>query len=131
MVPALVTGKLLLVEDDRPTRDLLESALSQAGFIVTPAATGTEALTLIRRDQFDLIVLDPMLPWISGFGVLETLRAGRPAAPLPVIVITGMAVQSTEFQPYGQVAILHKPFDPDRLVATVKRMLYGDVHTAR
>ena len=66
---------LLVVEDDRDTREFIRNGLLQAGHNVDTAADGREALFAATTGQFDLIVLDRMLPQVDGLTVLRTLRA--------------------------------------------------------
>lgn len=120
-----VTGTLLLVEDDDATRRMFETALTHAGFIVHSAGHGAEALTRLRSGSFDLVVLDLLLPWITGLGVLNTMRQNSATAQLPVIVVTGAVLTKHDLMDLGGVTVLRKPVDPDELVAAVNAALYG------
>jgi diguanylate cyclase (GGDEF)-like protein/PAS domain S-box-containing protein len=88
-----VTGKasLLVVDDNEMNRDALSRRLRQRGFEVTIAADGAEALELIDRSAFDLVLLDVEMPGLSGLEVLATLRLTRSATELPVIMVTARA----------------------------------------
>src|SRR5215471_6802184 len=77
---------VLVVDDDRTLRHALISLLETAGFSATPAADGAAALLLIRRDEFDLIVLDLGLPRVSGLEVLAEIQ--KLEFPPKVIVVT-------------------------------------------
>jgi CheY-like chemotaxis protein len=115
----------LLVEDDDATRGMFETALSRVGYTVHTARTGAGALTRLRSDAFDLVVLDLMLPGISGPEVLDAMRQGPATAQLPVIVVTGATVSQRELGNLSVVTMLRKPVDPDDLVDAVYLALQG------
>ena len=121
----LATGVVLLVEDDDGTRGLFETALSGAGYIVHTARTGAGALTRLRSESFDIVVLDLMLPGISGPEVLDAMRQGPATAQLPVIVVTGATINQRELGNLSVVTMLRKPVDPDDLVDAVYLALHG------
>ena len=79
----------ILVVDDLPAnRDLMVRRLQRSGFQVLAAASGPEALELVRRGSVDLVLLDIMMPGMTGLDVLRTLRATRSTAALPVVMVT-------------------------------------------
>jgi CheY-like chemotaxis protein len=79
----------LLVVDDLPAnRDLMVRRLERSGFQVLAAGSGPEALELVRRGSVDMVLLDIMMPGMTGIDVLRTLRATRSPAALPVIMVT-------------------------------------------
>lgn len=121
----VVTGSLLLVEDDAATRRMFESALTGAGFTVHTASTGAEALTLLKRREFDLVVLDLVLPWITGLGVLNTMRQNAATAGTPVIVVTGAVLTAQDVADLTGAILLRKPVNPDDLLDAVHLALYG------
>ncbi|KKP92818.1 MAG: DNA-binding response regulator VicR [Parcubacteria group bacterium GW2011_GWA1_36_12] len=65
--------KILLVEDDKFTRELYEEVIKEAGYLVTTATNGEEGLDLIRRAAYDLILLDVMMPRMDGLEVLRSI----------------------------------------------------------
>jgi CheY-like chemotaxis protein len=81
--------RILVVDDDARVREMLEDSLGRAGYAVRTAPDGEVGLTLARREVPDLMVLDLLMPGLTGFEVLERLRADRQTADLPVIVYTG------------------------------------------
>ena len=81
---------ILVVDDDSTSRDLLARRLERSGFTVAQAADGHETLDLIGRSWYDLVLLDHMMPGISGLQVLERLRRTHTASDLPVIMITAI-----------------------------------------
>jgi diguanylate cyclase (GGDEF)-like protein/PAS domain S-box-containing protein len=82
------TGSLLLVDDEELNRDMLSRRLELHGYTVTQAEGGQQALDLIDRQAFDLILLDIMMPEMNGLDVLRILRATHEAGDLPVIMVT-------------------------------------------
>ena len=83
------TGKrILLVEDDRFLRRACEASLRQRGLNVTTAADGEEGLRLARSERPDLILLDMLMPKMSGLEVLRALRSGEATRAVPVLVLS-------------------------------------------
>jgi len=85
------TGKLLVVDDNEMNRDMLSRRLSRRGHTVVMAENGQKALELIEQQSFDVILLDIMMPGISGIEVLEIIRRSYSASDLPVIMATAKA----------------------------------------
>ena len=85
------TGKLLVVDDNEMNRDMLSRRLSRRGHTVVMADNGQKALELIEQQSFDVVLLDIMMPGISGIEVLETIRQSYSASDLPVIMATAKA----------------------------------------
>ena len=114
--------KLLLVDDDREMTAMLSEYLSLEGFTLDVAFAGDEALTKVRNGDFDMAVLDVMLPGLSGF---EVLRAIRAESDLPVIMLTGRgeAVDRVVGLQIGADDYLPKPFIPQELVARIQAVL--------
>jgi adenylate cyclase len=81
-------GRLLVVDDNEMNRDLLSRRLSARGYSVGVAHDGTDALAKIEAEPFDLVLLDVMMPGLSGFDVLKILRTTKSASELPVIMVT-------------------------------------------
>ena len=83
------TGKrLLLVEDDRFLRRACEASLKQRGFAVTSAVDGEEGLRLARSERPDLILLDMLMPKLSGLEVLRALRGDEATRSLPILILS-------------------------------------------
>ena len=85
------TGKLLVVDDNEMNRDMLSRRLSRRGHTVVMADNGQKALELIEQQSFDVVLLDIMMPGISGIEVLEIIRRSYSASDLPVIMATAKA----------------------------------------
>jgi len=88
--------KILLVEDSKFLRLATERALAHAGYEVTSAGDGEEALQLAREKLPDLILLDMLLPKMSGPEVLRALKTEPTTAGIPVVVLTGLSPKNAE-----------------------------------
>ena len=113
---------ILIVDDEKEIADLIEVYLKNEGFSVTKANSGNEALEYIEKKDFDLAVLDIMLPDIDGFSLCEKIRRSK---TYPVIMLTA----KTDFTDrisglsLGADDYVTKPFNPLELVARIKAQL--------
>lgn len=120
-------GRILIADDDRDIRELVQFKLAQAGYEVVAATDGTEALAAARSQQFDLAVLDVMMPGMSGVEVCRALRAEAATSTLPVILLTAKAQQADMDSGLAAGAndYLTKPFSLRDLTSRVGSMLTG------
>lgn len=86
-----MSKSILLVEDDLFIRDLYKRQLDLAGFQTDSTATATEALQKVSQTHFDIILLDIMLPDMSGIDILKSLKANDSTKNIPVIMLSNMA----------------------------------------
>ncbi len=101
--------KILLVEDSKFLRVTTERALTRAGYEVSCAADGEEALRVAREKLPDLILLDMLLPKMTGLDVLTTLKSDITTEWIPVVVLTGMSQKNApKLQADGAFAFLEK-----------------------
>jgi CheY-like chemotaxis protein len=101
--------KILLVEDSKFLRLATERALARAGYTVNSAVDGDEALQLAREKMPDLILLDMLLPKMSGPDVLKALKADPVTKGIPVVVMTGMSQKNAaRLQQDGAIGFLEK-----------------------
>ena len=127
------SARVLVVEDDADTRALLADVLAGAGWHVDVAADGETALDLAARQPPDAIVLDLILPGITGWEVAKRLDqlVGR---AIPIVIATGARADLFRMPPYV-ACVIPKPYDPDSVVTTVRSMLHaarkGDAPTSR
>jgi two-component system, OmpR family, response regulator len=115
--------RILLVEDEEPIRDLVQTALRFTGFVVESVASGPEALALARNDAWSLLILDVNLPGIDGFTLCRKLREG--GDDVPVIFLTARddpADLRAGFSGGGD-DYLTKPFSLEELVLRVEAVL--------
>ena len=87
---AVQSSRILVVDDNASNRDVLERRLVRDGHQIVTAATGTSALELVGKETFDLILLDLIMPEMSGFEVLRRLKAAEHTSHIPVIVISAL-----------------------------------------
>ncbi len=116
---------ILIVEDDEDIQQLVSFNLLKAGFHVTCAYDGEEGLAQIARNDFDCLVLDLMLPGMSGYEVCSTIRQNEEKSKLPIIMLTAKGEENdivTGLESGGDDYIT-KPFSPKVLVARIKSVL--------
>ena len=119
------SARLLVVDDDPQNRDLLTRRLRGHGFEVATARDGIDGLRALDAGEFDLVLLDVMMPGMNGLEVLERVRGDRSMAELPVILATALADTEDAVEGLGRGAndYVTKPFDFPMLVARVKTQL--------
>jgi DNA-binding response OmpR family regulator len=116
---------ILVADDDPDIRDLVAFKLEQAGFDVTAVDNGLAALDAARALPPDLVVLDVMMPGMSGIDVCRELRADGATASLPIILLTARAQEGDVEVGFGAGAddYVVKPFSPRELVSRVEAVL--------
>jgi DNA-binding response OmpR family regulator len=119
-------AQLILVADDEPSILLsLQVLLQKAGYAVRVARDGQEVLGAVREATPDLIVLDAMMPVLSGYDVCEMLRAEPGLRDIPIIMLTakGRDTDRDKGMALGATDYITKPFSTRELVETVRRQL--------
>ena len=116
-------SRILVADDDRITRHVLRTVLTSAGFTVTVAKDGVDALKVLRHRRFDLLLLDVWMPRMNGLDLLERLRT-RKSRPR-VIVMTSDEAPETLLEAVRQQAFkyVHKPIASMELLQTVREVL--------
>lgn len=114
--------KVLLVEDDSNLRRLVKDYLIAENFSVTEAEDGKKALTIFFALEFDLVLLDVMLPFYNGFEILKEIRK---QSNLPVVMLTAKGEEYDQLEGFNNGAdeYITKPFSPKLLIARVKKLL--------
>ena len=114
--------RILVVEDDRDTLSGLFMLLTQAGFSVLTAEHGAQAVDLLAHGlRPGVILLDLMMPKVTGWDVLKHLQTDPELREIPVLVMTAVAESAKPV--VGADVVLRKPIEPDRLIAEVARLL--------
>jgi two-component system, response regulator, stage 0 sporulation protein F len=115
--------RILIVDDAGPVVVLCVNVLQALGYVVKGANRGEAAMEMIRKETFDLMVLDYKMPGMSGFEVFEQARQLAPK--MAVVLVTGHGTPDivNEANRLGFHAILLKPFTSDELRATVEKVL--------
>ncbi len=116
---------VLVVEDEAALQQLLAYNLQRAGFAVEQAFDSDEALTLIAERPPDLVLLDWMLPWMSGLELCRQLRRKKETANLPIIMLTARTEEPDRLQGLdtGADDYITKPFSIEELIARVRAVL--------
>ena len=112
--------RILVVEDNTDLRRMFKTALALAGFDVAEAGDGLEALRVVEERPPDLVVLDLMLHALDGISVQQELAARPATAAIPVVIVTGSAIDTDRLE---VACVLRKPVMPDELVRTVRQCL--------
>jgi two-component system alkaline phosphatase synthesis response regulator PhoP len=116
---------ILVAEDDRDIADLIAHYVQRAGWTAHVVASGDEALASARRQPFDLVILDVMLPGMSGLEVCRALRADATSHAIPIIMVTARAEETDRIigLDIGADDYIAKPFSPNELVARIRALM--------
>jgi two-component system alkaline phosphatase synthesis response regulator PhoP len=116
---------ILVAEDDRDIAELISLYLTRAGWRVQLTESGDEALASARRQPADLVILDVMLPGLSGLEVCRALRSDKTTASMPIIMLTARAEETDRIigLEIGADDYLSKPFSPNELVARIRALM--------
>ena len=114
---------VLLIEDEPNIAEAIRFLLTRAGLRVTSAVEGAAALVLMRQDPPDLVILDHMLPGMSGLEVLTALRSDTTSKDLPVMMLTARGRDREMAEAAGADRFMTKPFSNAEILAEVRAML--------
>lgn len=116
---------VLLVDDSATNNLLLQVVLEQNGFAVEVAFSGKEALKALNKKKIDAVLLDLMMPQMSGFEVLEAIRGNEATANLPVLIVSADSEQADEDKAIAMGAnhYFEKPLQLNEIVEKVKSIL--------
>jgi two-component system chemotaxis response regulator CheY len=119
--PEPVTRTILTIDDSRTMRDMLNMALSGAGFTVVSAVDGQDGLNRLAQQPVDLIITDINMPKLDGFGVIRAVRSDPAYDDTPILVLSTEAEQESKdiARDAGATGWIVKPFDPAGLVEIV------------
>ncbi len=119
----MASNRLLIIDDDLRLSEMLAEYLAPEGMSLTAVASGTQGLRDAQREDYDLIVLDVMLPGMSGFEVLRQLREAGSRTPVLMLTARGDDVDRIVGLELGADDYLPKPFNPRELLARIKAIL--------
>ena len=122
--PLVGHGRVLIVDDAEDVLTFLRRALEDEGYAVEEARDGAEALAAVRRFRPDVIVLDLMMPNVSGWDFLALYRE-TPGPHAPVVVVSAIPPRSLDLRRLAAEDVLSKPFSIDRLLAVIRSRLGG------
>lgn len=120
--------KILLIEDEDFIRDLYSRQLAKSGFKVVAVPTGEKGLESLKEEQFDLLLLDIMLPGINGLQMLKQFREANPTSQMKVVLLTNLgqeAVIKEGFELGAHAYLIKASYTPDQVVNEVRTILSG------
>lgn len=112
-------AQVLVVDDEQNVRKVLGALLTQAGYLVASAASGTEALEQVRSQDPDLVICDLKMPGMDGLDVLREMRAEFPEIPVVLLTAHGTVETAVEAMKRGAHDFLTKPFDREKILEIV------------
>jgi len=117
--------RILIAEDDRDIAELVSHYIQKAGWKAHVVAAGDEALAYARANAVDLVLLDVMLPGLSGIEVCRALRADKATAAVPIIMLTARAEEADRVAGLetGADDYVSKPFSPNELMARIRALM--------
>ncbi|MFN3445413.1 MAG: PleD family two-component system response regulator [Bacteroidia bacterium] len=115
--------QILLIDDDELILKVINRILSREGYDVKTATNGKDAMELIERQKFDLLITDIMMPYSNGFEVISKFKQHPNAEGVPIIVISSVGTENAvrEGLNIGADDYLRKPIMPDELLIRVRR----------
>lgn len=119
---------ILIADDEESIRRLIETTIESPDCRLLQAANGASAVDIASRELPDLIVLDWMMPGMTGLEVVEKLRLESATASIPIILLTAMGQEKDKQQGLasGAIAYLVKPFSPLELLQIIQQVLAGN-----
>ncbi len=117
--------KIMIVDDEEHIGYLVKFQMERSGYEVTWKMDGRSALESIKSEHPDLVILDNMIPGISGFEVLEIMKADAALNGIPVIMLSSLAQEADLIKAFdlGAADYLTKPFNPGELLVRVERLI--------
>ena len=113
---------LLIIEDDKQVRSMMENYFEYFGFDIITASNGMDGLKMVESEQYDLVITDIVMPYISGIGIISVVKKRSP--DLPVIAITAYGKNPEKLAAEKQAdVVLRKPFKMETLKNHVTRLL--------
>lgn len=117
--------RILLVDDEEDIVNLVRMILEDAGYHVTTSTDGREALSRLEKERFDLLLLDIMMPFLSGWEVLQQLRNRSATQDMPVALLTARASPQDDMHPHptDYCDYITKPFEPEDFLRRIRHIL--------
>jgi DNA-binding NtrC family response regulator len=119
----MTSTRILIVDDEPIVREAIQDWLVDAGYDVTTARTGEEALETVAKCDFDLVILDVRLPGKTGIRVLQEMKEAKPETKAIIITAYASPELRTEAMRLGAIHYLSKPIDPDQLEKRIQEAL--------
>jgi two-component system cell cycle sensor histidine kinase/response regulator CckA len=127
-------GRVLIVDDERPNRQLMEVMLAPEGYLLWTASSGEEALAIVAQQPPDLVLLDVMMPGMDGYQVASLIKGNPATKSIPVIMVTALDDRDARMRGLraGAEDYLTKPVDRAEMCVRVRNLLrlkaYSDYH---
>ena len=120
-----MSAKVIIVDDDRDTREMLQVALEVEGYEVMVAANGLRLISSLHVDCPDLVLLDVMMSWMDGFELCRSVKQNKEFGHIPVIFISGKKMPEDIRRGYevGAEDYFTKPLDLERLLARIRELV--------
>ncbi len=120
-----MSHKLLLVDDEADVHEIVELMLAKEGFEILSASSGDEALRMVHEEKFDAILLDLLMPGMSGKDFLRIVKKSRGVSKIPVVIFTALKPEDAyeECVQLGADGYVHKPFAKRILLREIERVL--------
>lgn len=117
--------RILIVDDEEDIVNLVRLILEDAGFEIHACVNGLEALERLQNENFDLVLLDIMMPMLTGWEVLRELRSQSKTKDIPVALLTARASPRDDNRqhPTDYCDYITKPFEPEDLIFRIKQIL--------
>jgi CheY-like chemotaxis protein len=122
----MVKKKILLVDDEKNLRILVKEVLSEGGYTVRTVASGVECLKKLKTFRPDLIIMDMMMPKMSGYDTIKEIRKDPKNDDIRIVVLTVSKVaEAAKFQlsKYNVSDYINKPFDNEELIKRLKKFI--------
>jgi two-component system chemotaxis response regulator CheY len=121
---SIMNKRILTIDDSKTMRDMLMLTLAEAGFDVLQAVDGQDGLDVLVNEQVDVVITDINMPRMDGYEVIRQLRSNPSHKTTPILVLTTESESEKKnlAREAGATGWMVKPFDPDRLVATVRKV---------
>jgi len=116
--------KILVVDDDPSLVAILTEGLTRSGYEVCTAQDGAEALAIVKSQKPDLIVMDVVMPKMTGYQTLQKIRDTDEFRKIPMIIVSGKESMRTFFLDLNRVEFMSKPYEVKALLAKVERLLW-------
>jgi CheY-like chemotaxis protein len=120
----MASKKILVVDDDSDLVSILTEGLNSSGYEVCTAQNGIEALAMVKSQKPDLIIMDVVMPKMTGYEALEKVRAVDELRKIPIIVVSGKESMRMFFTDLNGVEFVSKPYEVKVLLSKVERLLW-------
>lgn len=120
-----MTNKILVVDDERDIARVLSKALGSHGYEVDSVGDSTEALKMIEKRKFDLVILDILMPVMDGAQLAQVLKQNPATRDIPIIFMTALQTKQPEggYAMVGDHPVFAKPYDIEELLRKINEML--------